>query len=262
MQKKSIIITISAILLVIFGAVIVNNYKTKTSFKYQNLKAKEIKPEQNKQDLVNKKIIQEAKQDLKKTKSKKTKGEFSNKKILEVSKDDFTIGNKNAPVVVIEYASLSCPHCASFYRDAFARLKKEFIDTNKVLFVYRNFPLNEPALLASIYAECQGEDNKENREEKYFSTIKNLFKSQDGWAFDANFKKRLEIIAKLDGMSEARFNECINNESYQEKILTHRMMAAKELNLKSVPSFFINGQLSSGFVDYVTLQRIIEDKLN
>lgn len=247
---KIIIIAVAFIALIAFGLLVINNYQSKTSLKYQNAKKEDLKPETNKQDEVSKAVIKSAKKTPKKT--------YKANGLLKISLDDHTLGAKDAPITLIEYASLSCPHCAAFNRESFGRIKEKYIDSGKLLFVFRNFPLNQPALTGAMFASCIAK----NDNTKYFKTIKNLFKTQDAWAFDARFEKRLEALAKLEGMSEQDFQKCINNEELKQNILTQRIVAAKSLNLKSVPSFFINGELSSGYVDYVTLEKLIEKKLN
>lgn len=246
--KKILIISVSFLLLIGFGLVIVNNYKTKTSFKYKEATKEELKPETNPQDEVSKEVIKAAKEP-----STKYKAEG----LLKITKDDYTLGDKNAPVVMIEYASLSCPHCAAFNRESFEKIKEKYIDSGKLLFVYRNFPLNQPALLAAMYADCHAKGDSE----KYFKTIKNLFKTQDAWAFDSRFEQRLEALAKLEGMSEEGFTKCLADEKSKQDLLSHRIAVTKSLEIKSVPSFFINGELSSGYVDYITFEKAIEKQL-
>ncbi|NBX52140.1 MAG: DsbA family protein [Proteobacteria bacterium] len=252
LAKKKLIILASVVALIGFGALVVNNYKTKTSFKYSNKSAEDLKPQQNPQDPVNSAIIEDAKaqDELRK-----------NSELLKILPEDYVIGDKNAPVIMIEYASLSCPHCATFVRESYEKLKNEYFDSGKVAFIFRNFPLNHPALAGAMLAECQAQDNPQNSAEKYYSVIKILFRTQDSWAFDQKFIEKLESIFKLDGMSSERFSACVNNKSLQEKILKHRMEVAKSLFIKSTPSFFVNGEASEGYIDYVTLKKLIDKKL-
>lgn len=252
MSKNGIIISVAALILVGFVALVIHNYRTKTSFKYADKTAEELKPEVRAQDEVNAAVNKEA-----------AAGEVQrNSELLKVLPTDYVLGNKDASVLVIEYASLSCPHCADFARDAFEKLKAEYIETGKVKYVYRDFPLNQPALTAAMLAECQAADNKEHADEKYFATIKALFKTQDTWAFDDKFAEKLMAIAQLDGMSADRFQKCISDKKLQDKILHARIEAGKSLQLRSTPSFFINGEISEGFVDYKTLKKVIDAKLS
>lgn len=262
-NNKILIIVIAFIALILFGLIVVNNIKSKTSEKFNDAKSQEVTAQKNKADKVSKEIIKKQKAEIKnEPKIEKTnnalKTTYKAQGILKVSEDDHIMGDKNAPVVMIEYASLSCPHCAAFNRESFAKIKEKYIDSSKLLFVFRNFPLNEPALVAAMFASCVSEDDNE----KYFKTIKNIFKTQDAWAFDARFKKRLEALAKLEGMDSDEFNKCIGDDELKQKILSDRIAVSKELKIKSVPSFFINGELSSGYVDYKTLEKLIEKKLN
>jgi protein-disulfide isomerase len=250
-SKKGIVIAVCALVLTGFAALVVHNYKTKTSFRYDEMKAEELKPEQNAQDAVNAAVNAEAQNDTRK-----------NSELLKIMPSDIVLGNKNAPVVLIEYASLSCPHCSAFTRESFEKLKTEYVDSGKVAMIYRDFPLNQPALTAAMLAFCQAHDNKENMSEKYYATVKALMKTQDSWAFDAKYEEKLEAIARLDGMSSERFKACVNDKNLQEKILSARMDAAKSLQIKSTPSFFVNGEVSEGYVDYQTIKKLIDKKLS
>ena len=93
-------------------------------------------------------------------------------------------------------------------------------------------------------------------------TLKALFKTQDAWAFDEKFADKLEAIAQLDGMSSDRFRRCIADKALQDKILNARMEAAKSLQMRSTPSFFVNGEIAEGFVDYKVLKKLIDAKLS
>jgi protein-disulfide isomerase len=255
MQKKMkqfIIFVLAAAFLTGFAVLIVRNYKTKTSFKYAAKNAEDIKPQQNSQDLVSAAVNSNAAALVQTPESRD---------LLKISPDDFVLGDKNAAVVVFEYASLSCPHCASFVRESFEKLKSEYIDTGKIQFVFRNFPLNQQALIASMIASCQAYDNRSQLQQKYYATLKALFKTQDSWAFDQKYMATLETIAKLDGMSSERFNACVNDKNLQEKILIARMNAVKKLQIKSAPSFFVNGEISEGYIDYQTIKKLIDKKL-
>lgn len=253
MSKRGIIIAVAIALLIGFAALVVNNYKNKTSYQYAEKTAEELKPEAHAQDVVNEAVNKEA---------AAADEARKNSELLKVLPGDFVLGDKAAPLTFIEYASLSCPHCADFSRDAFEKLKSEYIETSKVKFIFRNFPLNQPALVGAMFADCQANDNKPQADEKYFATLKALFRTQDTWAFDEKFAEKLEAIAQLDGMSSDRFRKCISDKKLQDKILNARMEAAKSLQLRSTPSFFINGEVIEGFVDYKTLKKVIDTKLS
>ncbi len=249
--KKIIIISLTSIALIGLIAILVNNYRTKTSFKFVGKSAEELKSQSLPQDAVNAKINEEA----------KLNEQRKNSQLLKILPNDLVLGDKNAPVLMIEYASLSCPHCAGFAFEAFDKLKTEYIDTGKVKFIYRDFPLNQQALNAAMFAFCNAKEGGETSAEKYYSTVKALFKTQDSWAFEKEFLNKLEQIANLDGMPLDKFRTCMKSKSLQDQILNHRMDAAKSLQLKSTPSFFINGEISEGYVDYLSLKKIIEKEL-
>lgn len=249
--QKISIAAVTLCALVGFSFVIVNNYKTKTSFKHrednsQNAEAKQA--EQNPQDAVSAAVNKNAENSVESR---------PDREILKVSSSDIIYGDKSAPVVMIEYSSLSCPHCSSFNREAFEKIKSEYIESKKVQFIHRDFPLNQPALTASMFAICQAN----NDSEKYYKLIKALFKTQDSWAFDPKYIEKLQSIAQLDGMSSEKFTSCVNDKKLQEQILKSRMEVAKSLKIQSTPTFFINGEMSEGYVDYVSIKKVIDRKL-
>ena len=248
---KTLIIALLATALIGFCALITYNYKHKTSFKFLDEKTETLAPEKNKQDEVNKAIAKEAKTIAKMR---------SSSSLTKALKDDFILGDPNAPVTMIEYASLSCPHCASFTREAFDKIDQDYISQGKVKFIFRNFPLNQQALVAAMFTKCQAE-KAENKTEKYYSTLKVLFKTQNSWAFDGKFVNKLAAIANLDSMSNKEFGKCVNDQELSDKFLEERMEAAQALQLRSTPTFFINGEISEGYVDYKSLKKIIEKKL-
>ncbi len=251
MKNKKFIIIVAIGLLVGFVALVIHNYNSKTSFKFSKFGAsKDVA--QNAQDPVNAAVNKEAAEAVIKR----------NDEMLKILDSELVYGDKKAPVTIIEYASFSCPHCATFYREAFEKLKNEYIDSGKVQFVYRDFPLNQQALMASMISSCRTDDEKENKAEKHYGFIKALFKTQDVWAFDQKYLEKLESVAKLDGMSAGRFKSCIEDQKLQNKILQLRMEAAKSLQLRSTPTFFVNNEASEGYVDYLTLKKMIDKKLS
>ncbi len=244
-NTKKICLTILAIIAVV--ALII--------FAAQNLFGKDNKKtapsaEQNKE---------QSKDSAKEEDNKIIEGEAKN--LLEIGANDIILGDKNAPLTIIEYASLSCPHCATFYSDAYPKLKEEYIKTGKVKFVYRDFPLNQPALAAGMLALCQVKDKTADAE-KYYDFIKVLFKTQESWAFSEEFALKLETIAKLDGMSADKFKNCIKDPKLQESILKSRMAAAKDLQIQSTPTFFVGNEMISGYSGYGDIKSIIEKKLS
>ena len=147
-------------------------------------------------------------------------------------------GDEKAPVTIIEYASMTCPHCAAFHATTYPELKKRYIDTGKVRFIFREFPLDQLALAAFLLARCAGPD-------KYFPMIDTLFQLQKEWAFVQKPLAPLLAIAKQAGMSEQAFNECLQDKKLIDGIEDVRQRGMK-LNVQSTPSFFVNGKPMRG----------------
>lgn len=207
---------------------------------------------------------EESKQELSQTQENQKGGGakiITNNPLLKILPSDHYLGSENAPILFIEYASLSCPHCANFTKEAFEQLKSQYIDSGKVRYVYRDFPLNHPALAGAVIAKCraQQESSKEKAAEKFYETVKILFRTQDNWAFDPqNFINKMQTILKLDGMDEQNFSSCLDKKEIQEEILKNRIEAAKLLALKSTPTFYINGEQIDGYVDFKSIAKVID----
>jgi len=151
---------------------------------------------------------------------------------------DMAQGDEKAPVTIIEYASMTCPHCAQFHATTYPELKKRYIDTGKVRFIFREFPLDQLALAAFLLARCSGPD-------KYFPMIDTLFQTQKDWIVQKPLGPLL-AIAKQAGMSEQAFNECLQDKKLIDGLEAVRQQAMK-LNVQSTPSFFVNGKPVRGF---------------
>ncbi|QPC42113.1 DsbA family protein [Kaustia mangrovi] len=153
---------------------------------------------------------------------------------------DMALGEEDAPVTIVEYASMTCPHCANFHTETFPKLKEEFIDTGKVRFVFREFPFDDLALAAFMVARCAPED-------KYFPMIDILFEQQSTWAGrGADPREELFKIAKLSGMTREKFDACLKDEEIARGIMAVRERGANEFGIDSTPTFFVNGKLLSG----------------
>jgi len=173
---------------------------------------------------------------------------------FEVTKDDFSLGKDIAPVTVIEYSSLTCPHCAQFHQAAFPVLKSEFIDTGKVRFVFRDFPLDQVALSGSMVARCAGRN-------KFFAFIDTLFAQQTGWANDPNPLEALSRIARLGGLSQANFKKCLKDKKIADKIIKQRMYGDKIYAINSTPTIIINGRKFSGGLSVEQLRALLNKLL-
>jgi len=148
-----------------------------------------------------------------------------------------TLGEEDAPVTVIEYASATCGHCASFHNETFPAFREEYIDTGKVRFVFREFPLDELALAAFMVARCAPEN-------RYFPIIDVLFEEQQSWT--RNAREELLKIARMAGFTPESFEQCLKNEDVAQGILEIRGTAAEQYGVQSTPTFFVNGEMIAG----------------
>jgi protein-disulfide isomerase len=159
--------------------------------------------------------------------------------VLALTKDDRILGNPDAPVTIVEYASLTCPHCAHFENDVLPELKKKWIDTGKVKLVLRDYPLDEPALRAAMIARCAPPD-------RFYAYVDTFFAAQDKWMMARDYREALARLVKLGGMSKDEFDNCLNNTKLEDRIVEGRLIASKELDVNSTPTFFINGAKFTG----------------
>tara|TARA_B100000446_G_scaffold63797_1_gene60415 strand:+ start:99 stop:719 length:621 start_codon:yes stop_codon:yes gene_type:complete len=163
------------------------------------------------------------------------------------------LGNENAPITLIEYASLTCGHCATFHNEVFPKIKSDYIDTGKLKFIYRDFPLDHYALMASMIARCAG--NK-----KFFTFLKVLFKEQPKWTAAKDPFIALGHIARIGGIGKEEFKSCVGNKAIEDGILKSRIEADREFKIESTPTLIINGEKYDGARTFKKLKKYI-DKL-
>jgi protein-disulfide isomerase len=142
------------------------------------------------------------------------------------------LGDPNAPITILEYSSLTCPHCASFHANTLPQLKKDYIDTGKVKLVFRDFPFDRAALQASMLARC-------SNPERYFGFLDVLFKSQNKWAGASDPAQALSQTGKLAGVGDQQFKECLANEALANKLIERRLEAEQKYQVQSTPTFVI-----------------------
>jgi protein-disulfide isomerase len=159
--------------------------------------------------------------------------------VLQITKDDRILGNPDAPITILEYASLTCPHCAHFANDILPEIKKEWIDTGKAKLVLRDFPLDEPALRAAMIARCAPPD-------RYYAFAETFFAAQEKWVRTTDYREALARLAKLGGMGKEEFDTCLKNTELENKIVAERLRATQELEVNSTPTFFVNGSKLAG----------------
>jgi protein-disulfide isomerase len=169
---------------------------------------------------------------------------------------DIVLGKPDAPVTVIEYASMTCPHCAHFSKTTFPDLKTKYIDTGKVRFIFREFPLDELAAAAAMLARCIDKTNGE----KAMAVIEVLFASQEKWAV-RNPLPQLQQITRQAGMSQQAFDECLKDQTLYNNVLAMRERASKEYKVESTPTLFVNGKMIKGGVEINELAKVIDPLL-
>jgi protein-disulfide isomerase len=158
-----------------------------------------------------------------------------------VSLPDMALGPKDAAVTVTEYASMTCPHCAAFTEQVFPKIKEAFIDTNKIRFVFREFPLDIKAAAGSMLARCIAKEDSG----KYFAVIDMLFKQQNDWVMK-DTAATLTRIGKQAGLSQQAVEECLKDQALLDKIAADQKYANEVLKVNSTPTFFINGEMLKG----------------
>ena len=165
---------------------------------------------------------------------------------------DMILGPDTAKVTIVEYASASCPHCAAFYNEVFVQFRKDYIDTGKVKFVFREFPHNDQAMGAFMLARCSAK-------EKYFPLVDIFFKTQEKWVPDAY--NGLKEIAKQTGMSAEDFDKCLKNVDVAKGIMEVRDKADKSYGVTGIPTIFINGKLWDGERTIDALKKFVDPLL-
>jgi protein-disulfide isomerase len=154
---------------------------------------------------------------------------------------DMALGPADAKVTITEYASMTCPHCAAFNEQVFPKIKAEYIDTGKVRYVFREFPLDIKAAAGSMLSRCiaNGDANK------YFAVTDLLFRSQSDWVMK-NTTESLSRIGKQAGLSQQQVDDCLKDQALLDKIAADQKYASDVLKVDSTPTFFINGEKIKG----------------
>lgn len=167
---------------------------------------------------------------------------------------DMVIGKADAPVTIIEYASMTCPHCASFHLETLPKLKSAYIDEGKVKLIFREFPLDQLALRGAMLARCAGA-------ERYFGYVDVLFRQQRAWAGSSDPIAALQRIARLGGMTEDEFRACMSNEPLAQSIVATRMDGEKKHSITSTPTIIVGDKKSDGAPTWEELDAMIKPLL-
>ncbi len=164
---------------------------------------------------------------------------------------DKVMGKADAPITIIEYSSLTCPHCATFHKETLPQVKKEWIDTGKAKMIYRDFPLDGLALGAALLPHCVSD-------ERYFGLLDHLFATQQTWAASQNPAGELQKTVRLAGLDQAAFDACLKREDLIKAIQARAEAGQKKYDISSTPSFVINGEKVSGALPYAEFAKLLE----
>lgn len=175
---------------------------------------------------------------------------------------DMVLGNAQAPVTLVEYASLTCGHCATFHTGTLPGLKSKYIDAGRVRLVFREFPLNPLDIAASMLARCVlGEQGAAGDQSRYFAVVEVLFNQQRTWAFGSNPEQALRAIFRQAGLSQQAFDACLDNQATLTHLNTVRERAQTRFQVDSTPSFFLNGRRVLGALPLAEFERLIDPLL-
>ncbi|MGD9502505.1 MAG: DsbA family protein [Methyloceanibacter sp.] len=153
---------------------------------------------------------------------------------------DIVLGKEDAPNTIVEYASMTCPHCATFHKTVLPELKTKYIDTGQARLILREFPLDQLAAQASMIARCAETD-------RYYPMVGAMFETQEAWAVaGAEGPEKLLQIAKQAGFTKEKFDECIQDKALFDKIVETRTLGHETFGVDSTPSFFVNGKRLTG----------------
>jgi protein-disulfide isomerase len=173
-----------------------------------------------------------------------------------VSLPDMALGPADAPVTITEFASMTCPHCAAFDKTVFPKIKSEYIDTGKIRYVFREFPLDIKAAAGSMLARCIAKDDAS----KYFTVVDLLFKQQEDWVMK-NTTETLTRIGKQAGLSQQAVEACLKDQVLLDKIAADQKYASEVLKVDSTPTFFVNGEKIKGETSYEEFDKKIKSLL-
>jgi protein-disulfide isomerase len=155
------------------------------------------------------------------------------------TEQDRVLGKPEAPITIIEYASLTCPHCAHFADAVLPKLREKWIDTGKAKLILRDFPLDEAALRAAMLARCAPP-------ERFYTVIDGFFRSQSEWVVERDWRSKLKGVAAILGIKGQQFDTCLNDKALEDRVAQSRLTAATKFGVDSTPTFFINGKKFEG----------------
>lgn len=170
--------------------------------------------------------------------------------VSDVGEDEHILGDVDAPITIIEYSSLTCPHCASFHQDTLPQLKREWLETGKARLVYRHYPLDRLALAAALMTNCfEGK--------RFFGVLEMLFDRQQQWARADNPGAALARIGAQAGMDQKTFERCVTDQEEAQQILQTQKAGREQVDIQSTPTFLIEGEKIEGAKPYSEFERVL-----
>ena len=176
--------------------------------------------------------------------------------MFSIHDNDIVLGNRDAKVILIEYSSLTCPHCSYFHKEVYPELQKKYIDTGKIAYVLREFVSNKQDLDGAILARCL--DDKKDP----LKLLNVLYAQQDNWAFNKNYREILENIGQLAGVSKEKFSSCLARSDLVQMLASNSRSITFYKEFVGTPAFVINGKMHKGIYDVVTLSNAIDEALD
>ncbi len=166
---------------------------------------------------------------------------------------DMVMGKADAPVTIVEYASMTCPHCAHFHDTTLPTIKEKYLDTGKAKLILREFAFDPRAEAGFMLARCAGD--------KYYPMVSVLFSQQASWAGGDNAREALLQLSKLAGFSQASFEACLTDQKLLDQIKSVKDRAANDFKVDSTPTFFINGTMYKGALTVEQISAVIDSLL-
>lgn len=167
---------------------------------------------------------------------------------------EMALGKPDAKVTIVEYMSMTCPHCARFHNETFEAIKTKYVDGGQVRFIVREFPFDPRAAAAFMLARCAPEG-------QYFPMVSMLFKQQEQWAAAQNGRDALLQMSKLAGFTQESFEACLTNQKLLDDVNAVMQKGAKDFGVNATPTFFINGKKYSGEMSVDTMSGLIDSML-
>jgi protein-disulfide isomerase len=159
--------------------------------------------------------------------------------VLAVTAQDRVLGTPDAPITIVEYASLTCPHCGHFANEVLPKLKEKWLDTGKARLIMRDFPRDEVDLRAHMLVRCVPP-------ERFYPLVETLFETQDKWVLAKDWRDALEKLVRLAGIGKKEFDACLSDKSLEDQVTQSRLTAGRLLGINSTPTFFVNGKKYEG----------------